>query len=100
MLIKVPSVVNLGLETIKVDIEINLANKGLPGFEIVGLAGKAVDESKERVRTAIQSSDVDFPQKKITVNMAPADVPKEGSMYDLPIALGILSSVLELQWID
>ena len=95
MLIKVPSVVNLGLETIKVDIEINLANKGLPGFEIVGLAGKAVDESKERVRTAIQSSDVDFPQKKITVNMAPADVPKEGSMYDLPIALGILSSVLD-----
>ena len=95
MLIKVPSVVNLGLETIKVDIEINLANKGLPGFEIVGLAGKAVDESKERVRTAIVSSDVDFPQKKITVNMAPADVPKEGSMYDLPIALGILSSVLD-----
>ncbi|MFA6190441.1 MAG: YifB family Mg chelatase-like AAA ATPase [Candidatus Staskawiczbacteria bacterium] len=95
MLIKVPSVVSLGLETIKVDIEINLANKGLPGFEIVGLAGKAVDESKERVRTAIQSSDVDFPTKKITVNMAPADVPKEGSMYDLPIALGILSSVLE-----
>jgi len=94
MLIKVPSVANLGLETIKVDIEINLANKGLPGFEIVGLAGKAVDESKERVRTAILSSDVDFPQKKITVNMAPADVPKEGSMYDLPIALGILSSVL------
>ncbi|MCX6724066.1 MAG: YifB family Mg chelatase-like AAA ATPase [Candidatus Staskawiczbacteria bacterium] len=94
MLIKVPSVANMGLETIKVDIEINLANKGLPGFEIVGLAGKAVDESKERVRTAILSSDVDFPQKKITVNMAPADVPKEGSMYDLPIALGILSSVL------
>lgn len=94
MLIKVPSIANLGLETIKVDIEINLANKGLPGFEIVGLPDKAVDESKERVRTAIQSSDIDFPIKKITVNMAPADVPKEGSMYDLPIALGILSSVL------
>jgi len=97
MLIKVPSVANLGLQTIKVDIEINLANKGLPGFEIVGLADKAVDESKERVRTAIVSSDVDFPQKKITVNMAPADVPKEGSHYDFPIALGILSSVLEFQ---
>jgi magnesium chelatase family protein len=97
MLIKVPSIVNLGLETIKVDIEVNVANKGLPGFDIVGLAGKAVDESKERVRTAIQSSDVDFPQKKITVNMAPADVPKEGSMYDLPISLGILSSVLGFQ---
>jgi len=95
MLIKVPSVANLGLESIKVDIEINLANKGLPGFEIVGLPDKAVDESKERVRTAIISSDIDFPQKKITVNMAPADVPKEGSVYDLPIAVGILSSVLD-----
>jgi magnesium chelatase family protein len=95
MLIKIPSVANKGLETIKVDVEVNLANKGLPGFEIVGLPDKAVDESKERVRTAIISSDIDFPQKKITVNMAPADVPKEGSMYDLPIALGILSSVLE-----
>ncbi|MFA5948491.1 MAG: YifB family Mg chelatase-like AAA ATPase [Candidatus Gracilibacteria bacterium] len=95
MLIKVPSVANMGLQTIKVDIEVNLANKGLPGFEIVGLPDKAVDESKERVRTAILSSDIDFPQKKITINMAPADVPKEGSMYDLPIALGILSSVLE-----
>ncbi|MCX6719547.1 MAG: YifB family Mg chelatase-like AAA ATPase [Candidatus Staskawiczbacteria bacterium] len=95
MLIKVPSVANLGLQTIKVDVEINLANKGLPGFEIVGLPDKAVGESKDRVRTAILSSDIDFPQKKITVNMAPADVPKEGSMYDLPIAVGILSSVLE-----
>ena len=95
MLIKVPSVANLGLQTIKVDIEINLASKGLPGFEIVGLADKAVSESKERVRTAIVTSGVDFPAKKITVNMAPADVPKEGSLYDLPIALGILSSVME-----
>ncbi len=95
MLIKVPSVANLGLQTIKVDIEINLANKGLPGFEIVGLPDKAVDESKERVRTAILCSDIDFPAKKITVNMAPADVPKEGSLYDLPIAVGILSSILE-----
>ncbi len=95
MLIKVPSVANLGLHTIKVDIEINLANKGLPGFEIVGLPDKSVGESKDRVRTAIATSGIDFPQKKITINMAPADVPKEGSMYDLPIAIGILSSVLE-----
>ena len=64
MLIKVPSVANLGLQTIKVDIEINLANKGLPGFEIVGLPDKSVAESKERVRTAILSSDVNFPAKK------------------------------------
>jgi magnesium chelatase family protein len=95
MLIKVPSVANLGLETIKVDIEINLASKGLPGFEIVGLPDKAVGESKERVRTAIVSLGIEFPMKKITINMAPADVPKEGSMYDLPIAVGILSSVME-----
>lgn len=94
MLIKVPSVANLGLETIKVDVEVNLASRGLPGFEIVGLPDKAVDESKERVRAAISSSGIDFPAKKITVNLAPADIPKEGSLYDLPIAVGILSSVL------
>ena len=95
MLIKVLSVVNLGLETVKVDVEVNLANRGLPGFEIVGLPDKAVGESKERVRAAILSSGVDFPPKKITVNLAPADIPKEGSLYDLPIAVGILSSVLQ-----
>ena len=95
MLIKVPSVANLGLETIKVDVEVNLAERGLPGFDIVGLADKAVAESKDRVRTAILSSEINFPTKKITVNLAPADVPKEGSMYDLPIALGILSSIQE-----
>jgi magnesium chelatase family protein len=95
MLIKVPSVANLGLETIKVDVEVNLAERGLPGFDIVGLADKAVAESKERVRTAIVSCGIDFPAKKITVNMAPADVPKEGSAYDLPIAVAIMSSVLD-----
>jgi len=95
MLIKVPSVANLGLETIGVDVEVNLANRGLPGFVIVGLPDKAVDESKERVRAAVSSSGIDFPAKKITVNLAPADVPKEGSLYDLPIAVGILSSILQ-----
>ncbi len=95
MLIKVPSVANLGIETIKVDVEVNLASKGLPGFEIVGLPDKAVGESRERVRTAILSCGIDFPAKKITVNLAPADVPKEGSLYDLAIAIAILSSVLD-----
>lgn len=95
MLVKVLSVANLGLETIKVDVEVNLAGRGLPGFEIVGLPDKAVDESKERVRAAISSSGVDFPAKKITVNLAPADIQKEGSLYDLPIAVGILSEVLD-----
>ena len=97
MLIKVPSIANLGLETIKVDCEVNLASRGLPGFEIVGLPDKSVGESTERVRTAIISSGIEFPAKKITVNLAPGDVPKEGSLYDLPIAVGILSSILDFK---
>ncbi|KPJ54600.1 magnesium chelatase [Parcubacteria bacterium DG_72] len=97
MFIKVQSATNLGLDTIGVDIELNISNKGLPGFEIVGLAGKSVGESKERVRTAIANSGMEFPQKRIIVNLAPADFPKEGSFYDLPIAIGILSSILEFK---
>lgn len=97
MLIKISSATHFGLESLGVDVEINVANRGLPTFDIVGLAGKEVDESKERVRTAITNSGIDFPQKKITVNLAPADVPKEGSFYDLPIALGILASTLQFE---
>lgn len=95
MLIKVMSAANLGLKTIAVDVEVNVASRGLPIFEIVGLTTKAVDESKERVRTAIINSNIDFPQKRIIVNLAPADVPKVGSFYDLPIAVGILSLTLD-----
>lgn len=95
MLIKVFSAANMGLETIKIDVEVNLASRGLPGFDIVGLPDQAVAESKERVRAAIISSGIEFPAKKITVNLAPADVPKEGSFYDLPIAMGICASVLQ-----
>jgi len=95
MLIKVPSASNSGLETIGIDVEVNVASRGLPAFEIVGLPNKAVDESKERVKTAIVNSNIKFPRRKITVNLAPADVPKEGSFYDLPIAMGILSIVME-----
>lgn len=91
MLIKVQSAANSGLETMKVDVEVNLASRGLPTFDIVGLPDKAVAESRERVRAAIVSSKIEFPQKKITVNLAPADVPKEGASYDLPIAVGVLA---------
>ena len=97
MLIKVPSALHIGLETMGVDVEINMANRGLPAFDIVGLPSKAIDESKERVKTAIVNSNIDFPAQKITINLAPADVPKEGSFYDLPIAIGILSAVLEFR---
>ncbi|MDP3901266.1 MAG: YifB family Mg chelatase-like AAA ATPase [bacterium] len=94
MLTKVQSAANSGLEAIGVDVEVSVSSRGLPGFEIVGLASKAVDESKERVRAAIGNSKMEFPQRKITVNLAPADVPKDGSLYDLPIAVGIMASVL------
>jgi len=95
MLVKVLSASNSGLEAIGIDVEVNVANRGLPAFEIVGLPNKAVDESKERVRTAIINSNIQFPSKRIVVNLAPGDVPKEGSFYDLPIAVGILASVIQ-----
>ena len=92
MFLKVQSAANLGLETVGVDVEVNIASRGLPTFEIVGLPAKSVDESRERVRTAILNSGLEFPQKKIVVNLAPADIPKEGSFYDLPIAATLLAS--------
>ena len=93
MLVRVASATNAGLETLGIEIEVNTASRGLPTFEIVGLPSKGVEESKERVRTAIANSNLEFPQRRITVNLAPADVPKRGSFYDLPIAVGILASV-------
>jgi magnesium chelatase family protein len=79
----------LGLDAPLVQVEVNLAS-GLPTFSMVGLPAKAVKESKERVRAAILNSNFEFPAGRITVNLAPADLPKEGGRFDLPIALGIL----------
>lgn len=90
MLIKIRSIANIGLETVPVDVEVDVASAGFPGFTIVGLASKAIEEARERVKTAIINSKLDFPPKKITVNLAPADLPKDGAAYDLPIALGVL----------
>ncbi len=90
MLARVKSVANVGLESVEVEIEVDVAERGFPGFTIVGLASKAVEEARERVKTAIRNSGAEFPDKKITVNLAPADLPKEGSAYDLPIAVGVL----------
>jgi magnesium chelatase family protein len=92
MLVKTLSVANYGLKAIPVDIEVNVALKGFPGISIVGLQSKNSEESKERVKTAIINSDFEFPTAKITINLAPADLPKNGSCYDLPIAIGILSA--------
>ncbi|KKQ78822.1 MAG: Competence protein ComM-like protein, partial [Candidatus Daviesbacteria bacterium GW2011_GWA1_38_7] len=90
MLIKIRSIANIGLETVPVDVEVDVASAGFPGFTIVGLASKAIEEARERVKTAIVNSNLDFPPRKITVNLAPADLPKDGAAYDLPIALGVL----------
>lgn len=92
MLTKIRSIANIGLETVAVDVEVDVASAGFPGFTIVGLASKAVDEARERVKTAIVNSGLEFPPRKITVNLAPADLPKDGAAYDLPIALGVLIS--------
>ncbi|MGB9706774.1 MAG: YifB family Mg chelatase-like AAA ATPase, partial [Microgenomates group bacterium] len=93
MLTKILSAAHFGLETIPVEVEVNVSKKGFPGFSIIGLPNKSVEEAKERVKTAIINSGLEFPQAKITVNLAPADIPKEGSCYDLPIAVGILASL-------
>ena len=97
MLVKTSSTANIGLQTIKVSVEVNIASKSFPAFNIVGLPSKAVDEAKERVRTAIINSGFRFPDKRITINLAPADLPKSGSCYDLPIAVGIMSLVLGIE---
>jgi magnesium chelatase family protein len=80
-----------GMDAPEVVVEVHLAN-GLPQFAIVGLPEAEVKESKDRVRAAIQTAQFEFPAKRITVNLAPADLPKESGRYDLPIALGILAA--------
>jgi len=89
MFVKVVSGAVLGVDGYIVDVEVDLAS-GLPAFDIVGLPDSAVKESRERVRAAIRNADYTFPIKRITVNLAPADIRKSGPAFDLPIAVGIL----------
>ncbi len=86
----------VGMSAISVDVEVHLAN-GLPSFNVVGMPETAVKESKDRVRGALINSKFEFPAKRIIVNLAPADVPKGGGRFDLPIALGILIASGQLQ---
>ncbi len=97
MLSKVKSATVIGLECEEIDVEVDLSN-GLPCFNIVGLPDKAVEEAKERVKSAIKNSGGNFPQKRITVNLAPANIKKEGPAFDLPIALGILSASQQIDF--
>jgi len=91
MLAKVLSSALTGIDAILVDVEVDLT-PGLPAFATVGLPDGAVKESKDRVRSALKNSGYDFPARRITANLAPADIRKEGAAYDLPISIGILAA--------
>jgi len=86
-----------GLEGFKIDVEVDIARGGLPAYDTVGLPDAAVKESRERVRAAIKNSGFSFPLAHITVNLAPADARKEGSAFDLPIALGVLLASQQIE---
>jgi magnesium chelatase family protein len=93
---RVASRAQLGLAAPRVEVEVHLGS-GLPQFSIVGMPATAVKESKDRVRAALQNSGFEFPAGRITVNLSPADLPKEGCRYDLPIALGILLASTQIR---
>jgi magnesium chelatase family protein len=92
MLSKVLSSATYGIDAYLIEVETHVERQ-IPGFTIVGLPDSAIKESRERVTAAIKNSGFDFPLKKITVNLAPADIKKEGSAFDLPIAIGLLSAI-------
>src|SRR5437773_1935598 len=95
MLARVRSAAVLGIDAYLVEVETDIAN-GLPTFATVGLPQGAVKEGRERVYAAIANSGYTFPLKRITVNLAPADIRKEGSAFDLPIALGVLAATAHI----
>jgi magnesium chelatase family protein len=92
MVARVQTVAFAGIEVLDVDVQVQVSS-GLPAFTVVGLPDKAVAESRERVRAALHAMGLALPPKRITVNLAPADLAKEGSHFDLPIALGLLTAI-------
>ncbi len=92
MLAKIRSCTLLGIHGQMVDVEVDVQSRGLPAFDIVGLPDAAVREAKERVKASIENSGFEFPRHRIVVNMAPADLKKEGPGFDLPIAIGVLAA--------
>src|SRR2546425_1653273 len=96
VLAKVRSAAVQGLDAYPIDVEVDVGG-GLPAFAIVGLPDAAVQEAKERVRAAIRNSNYEVPARKITVNLAPADVRKEGPAFDLPMAVGILAATEQIR---
>lgn len=92
MVARVNTVAFQGIEGVPVEVQVMVA-PGRVGIQIVGLPDKAVAESRERVQAALHASGLALPAKKVTVNLAPADLPKEGSHFDLPIALGLMAAL-------
>ncbi len=92
MVARINTVAFSGIEAKSIDVQVQIAD-GMPSFSVVGLADKAVAESRERVRSALHSLGLSLPAKRVTVNLAPADITKEGSHYDLPIALGLMAAM-------
>jgi magnesium chelatase family protein len=92
VLAKVFSGATVGLDGVLIEVEVDVSKKGFAAFNIVGLPNKAIEEAKERLRTAIRNSGSKFPEHRLTVNLAPANLPKEGPAYDLPMAVGILTA--------
>jgi magnesium chelatase family protein len=101
VLAKVHAAAILGLEGEIVEVEVD-TSRGLPSFTIVGLPDTAVQESRERVQAAVKNAGLIFPRQRVTVNLAPADLRKEGPAYDLPIALGVLIATgqLDQEWLE
>jgi magnesium chelatase family protein len=93
---KVFSMAAIGFDGHTIEVESD-ATRGLPSLQIVGLGNKAIDEAKERVKSAISNSLLEYPARRITINLAPAELPKDGTHYDLPIALAILISSGQLR---
>ena len=92
MISRVGTVAFQGIDAVAVDVQVMVA-PGKIGMNVVGLPDKAVAESRERVQAALHASGLSLPPKKVTINLAPADLPKEGSHYDLPIALGLMAAI-------
>lgn len=91
MLAQVRSYALFGLDAVPVTVEVDVS-PGLPSYALVGLPDKAVEESRERVRAALKNAGFPYPQARVVVNLAPAELRKEGSQFDLPIALGLLAA--------
>ena len=99
MLAETLSAAIVGVDGEPVRVEVDVAF-GLPALTIVGLAGSQVQEARERVRSALRNSGFELPARRITINLSPADLPKDGTGYDLPIAVGILAASGQLRCVD